>query len=72
LLEHCGPTAVSTVACFFPVVGMILGFIFLEETFSSINLAASMIIFLGMLFVNEVISLPVLKKKEETALDRAL
>lgn len=69
LLEHCGPTAVSTVACFFPVVGMVLGFVFLGETFTSTSLAASVIIFAGMLFVNEVIALPTMKGKEKTVLD---
>lgn len=55
LIEHCGPTAISTVACFFPVVGMILGFFFLGESLSWAGLAASALIFLGLLIVNEVI-----------------
>jgi drug/metabolite transporter (DMT)-like permease len=58
LLDHCGPTAVSTVACFFPVVGMILGFLFLGETFTLMSLFASFVIFAGMLYVNEVIEIP--------------
>lgn len=56
LLEHCGPTAISTVACFFPVIGMFLGFVFLDEAFTSISLIAAATILLGMLFVNEVVS----------------
>lgn len=57
LLDHCGPTAISTVACFFPVVGMLLGFLFLDESFSAIGLGAASMILFGMLCVNEVISL---------------
>ena len=56
LLERCGPTAISTVACFFPVVGMFLGFLFLGETFTSTGLISAMIILTGMLLVNEVVS----------------
>lgn len=57
LLEHCGPTAISMVACFFPVMGMLLGFLFLGETFSLNSLMASSLILLGMLLVNGVIRL---------------
>jgi drug/metabolite transporter (DMT)-like permease len=64
LLEHCGPTAISTVACFFPVVGMLLGFIFLGETFTITNLIAAGTILMGMLFVNEIINVSALKEKE--------
>ena len=32
LLEQCGPTATSMVACFFPPGGMLLGCLFLGET----------------------------------------
>lgn len=63
LLELSGPTAISTVACFFPVVGMFLGFFLFGETFSSTGLIAAAIILLGMLSVNEVISLDFLKGK---------
>ena len=56
LLERCGPTAISTVACFLPVVGMFLGFLFLGETFTSTGLISAMIILTGMLLVNEVVS----------------
>lgn len=56
LLEHCGPTAISTVACFFPVVGMFLGFVIFDETFSPTGLIAAAIILFGMLSVNEVIT----------------
>ncbi|MBA3816038.1 MAG: DMT family transporter [Parachlamydiaceae bacterium] len=56
LLDHCGPTAISMVACFFPVVGMLLGFIFLGETFTLLGLTAAGMILLGMLIVNGVIN----------------
>lgn len=69
LLEHCGPTAVSAVACFFPLGGMFLGFIFLNEAFSSTGLVAAAIILLGMLSVNEVVSFDFLQKKEESTID---
>lgn len=55
LLETSGATAVSLVACFFPVGGMILGFLFLDETFTSLALFASGIILVGMMLVNGVI-----------------
>lgn len=55
VLETSGATAVSLVACFFPVVGMILGFVILDESFTSLALFASGIILLGMLLVNGVI-----------------
>jgi drug/metabolite transporter (DMT)-like permease len=57
LLDHCGPTAISTVACAFPVMGMFLGFVFLQETFTFTALIGSGIIFIGMLCVNEIISI---------------
>lgn len=57
LLDHCGPTAISMVACFFPVVGMLLGFFFLGESLSWGGLAASGLIFLGVVIVNEVLDL---------------
>lgn len=56
LLDHCGPTAISMVSCFFPVVGMLLGFIFLGETFTYNAMLASSLIVLGMLTMNDVIS----------------
>ncbi len=74
LLDHCGPTAISMVACFFPVCGMLLGFVFLGESLSWGGLLASFLIFLGLAIVNEVINLkPILAKlsprKEETVLE---
>ena len=69
LLEHCGPTAISTVACFFPVAGMFLGFVFLGEAFTSTSLLASGIVFLGMLLVNEVVKMPLARNREETIVD---
>jgi drug/metabolite transporter (DMT)-like permease len=68
LLETSGPTAISTVACFFPVMGMLLGFIFLGESFTLMGLVAAGIILLGMLTVNEVI---VLKPTRETETTKA-
>ncbi len=56
LLEHCGPTAISMVACFFPVVGMLLGYLFLEEALTLGGLFSAGLILIGMLVVNEVIS----------------
>jgi drug/metabolite transporter (DMT)-like permease len=59
LLEVSGPTAISTVACFFPVGAMLLGFFFLGETLSPTSIVASLLILLGLFSVNEVIKLPV-------------
>lgn len=63
LLDHCGPTAISMVACFFPVVGMLLGFIFLGESFTVWGMMGAACIFVGMMIVNEVIVLDFLKSK---------
>jgi drug/metabolite transporter (DMT)-like permease len=63
LLEHSGPTAISMVACFFPVMGMLLGFLFLGETLSLNGLLAASLILLGMMLVNGVIKLPVFLQK---------
>lgn len=63
LLDHCGPTAISMVASFFPVVGMFLGFVFLGETFTFSGIIAAGMILTGMLTVNEVISFQLLKPK---------
>ena len=57
LIEHCGPTAISMVACFFPVGGMLLGFVFLGETLSWGAIGASLLILLGLMIVNNVIGL---------------
>lgn len=64
LLDHCGPTAISMVACFFPVVGMLLGFFFLGESFTLSSLVAAGMILLGMLTVNGVITLYPKMEKE--------
>jgi drug/metabolite transporter (DMT)-like permease len=66
LLDHCGPTAISMVASFFPVVGMFLGFVFLGETFTFGGIIAAGMILIGMLTVNDVISFGFLKPREET------
>lgn len=71
LLDHCGPTAVSTVACFFPVVGMFLGFLFLGESFTLASLMASIVIFAGMLFVNEVVAIPFFGLKDKKIIDKS-
>lgn len=65
LLESCGPTAISTVACFFPVGGMILGFIFLGEEFTALGLVAAAMIFCGLLLVNEVIPWKALRRQPQ-------
>jgi len=57
LLENCGPTAISMVACFFPAVGMLLGFVFLGESLSWGCLGASFMILLGLMIVNEIVDL---------------
>lgn len=68
LLEVSGPTAVSLVACFFPVGGLILGVLFLGESLTMLDLIASGLILLGMFVVNQVIKLPFLEPKPaETA-----
>ncbi|MBA3957804.1 MAG: EamA family transporter [Parachlamydiaceae bacterium] len=64
LIEHCGATAVSMVACFFPVGGMLLGFIFLNEQMPPQNLAAAAVILLGMMLVNGLIKLRVVEKEK--------
>lgn len=54
LLDHCGPTSISMVSCFFPVGGMILGFLFLDESFTTNSMLASGAILFGMLMVSEI------------------
>lgn len=56
LLEHCGPTALSMVACFFPVVGMFLGYLFLGEVLTLGSLISAGLILFGMLIVNGIIN----------------
>jgi drug/metabolite transporter (DMT)-like permease len=63
LMEYSGPTAISTVACFFPVGGMILGFLFLGETFTLGGLLAAGLILIGLMTVNDVISWGTLIRK---------
>lgn len=64
MLEECGPTAISMVACFFPAGGMLLGYLFLDETLPAQGLMASGLILLGMMIVNNVIPLPFFKTAE--------
>ncbi len=54
LLDYCAPTAISMVSVFFPVCGIALGFIFLGESFSWQALLASLLIFSGLILVNEI------------------
>lgn len=63
LLEDSGPIAISLVACFFPVGGMLLGVVFLEETFTLIHFLAAVLILFGMGIVNGVIRLKFLEPK---------
>lgn len=56
LMEHCGPTAISMVACFFPVVGMFLGYIFLGEALTLGGLFSAGLILIGMMAVNGIIN----------------
>lgn len=56
LLDHCGPTAISMVACFFPVVGMFLGYFFLGEAITTGAIFSAALILIGMLTVNGVIN----------------
>lgn len=72
LLDHCGPTAISMVACFFPVVGMLLGFFFLGESLTWGGLAASALIFLGVVIVNEVVDLKPLLSRVRPADEKVL
>lgn len=69
LLDYCGPTAISTVACFFPVGGMMLGFLFLDEVFTIWGIGASFIIILGLLTVNDLLPIESFfsKKKHNNA-----
>lgn len=63
LLEHCGPTAISTVACFFPVNGMLLGFFLLGETMTMEGILGSMMVLIGMILVSEVVTVKALQTK---------
>lgn len=65
LIEHCGPTAISMIACFFPAGAMLLGFVFLGERMTAGGLAASGLILLGLMIVNDVIRIPFLTREEE-------
>lgn len=56
LLEHCGPTAISTSACLFPIGGMLLGFFFLGENLAMGSVFAALLILLGAMLVNQVFS----------------
>ncbi len=64
LLENCGPTALSTVACFFPVVGMFLGFFFLGESMTLQGMTGAVLVLAGMILVGELIKIPLLQPKK--------
>jgi drug/metabolite transporter (DMT)-like permease len=61
LLDKCGPTSVAMVSYFFPVGGMVLGYLFLGEHLSWSSLCAAALILIGMMVVNQVISLKFLR-----------
>lgn len=63
LLEHCGPTAISTVSCFFPVNGMLLGFFFLGETMNPEGVLGAAMVLIGMVLVSEVVVVKALQPK---------
>lgn len=69
LLSESGPTAISTVACFFPVGGMILGYLFLGESLTLTGLIASGMILFGVVSVNEVVHLSFLEPRTKKAVD---
>ena len=58
MLEISGPTAISMTACFFPVVGMLLGYLFLEEAITLGSLFAAGLILMGIALVNDLVKLP--------------
>lgn len=66
LLETSGPTAISLVACFFPIGGMLLGMVVLGEVFTLNGLVAACLIILGMMIVNGVLPLTFAKTSSET------
>lgn len=65
LLEESGPIAMSLVACFFPVGGMLLGVIFLDESFSLMQMIAAAMILTGMAIVNQLIPIGAQKRTTE-------
>ncbi len=67
LLDHCGPTAISMVSCFFPVGGMLLGFLFLGESFTTAGMLAAGLILLGLLTVNNIIPMGFLSKPKDVS-----
>lgn len=65
LLEHCGATSISMVACFFPIGSMILGSFFLGEVITFEKILAAALILTGGMIVNEVI---VIKSAKENSI----
>lgn len=63
LLEQSGPTAVSTVACFLPVTGMLLGVIFLDESITFSGMIATLFMLSGLFMVNDFLPLPRIKAR---------
>jgi drug/metabolite transporter (DMT)-like permease len=67
ILEHCGPTAISMVACFFPVFGMVLGFLFLDESMTLGGIMAAGLVLFGMMLVTGVVNVPQLQQQQPDA-----
>lgn len=65
LLKESGPTAISAIACVFPVIAMFLGFFFLGESLTLNGLIAAAMIFLGLFLVNEMIPERVWQKQKD-------
>lgn len=62
LIETSGPVAMSLVACFFPAGGILLGVLFLGESFTYLQMIASALILIGMAIVNGLLPFAANKK----------
>lgn len=65
IIEKHGATAASTVTYLLPIFGAILGVVFLKETLDVAFFIAAMLIFSGVLIVNNVIPLPFLRRRKK-------
>jgi drug/metabolite transporter (DMT)-like permease len=65
VIELTGPTSLSMVYYLQPVIALMLGKLYLDEHITLIALFGCGLIFLGLLYVNEVFTVPSLKKKED-------
>lgn len=63
LLEESGPVAISLASCLFPLGGIVLGVLFLDENLTVMHLVAAALILLGMTLVNQIIKLPFISLK---------